>query len=86
MKVRHLIVLSAALFALALPTTWAATQRPNMPQGRPPFEKFLAIFDQNSDDQLEQSELPPPVWDRMSQADGNGDGIVTKQEYDSFIP
>ena len=82
---RRLIAL-LALFALLLFTYGVGAQRPGGPgRGGPPsFEKLLEAFDENEDGELSEDEVPPPVWRRLSQADANNDGIVTKGEFNAF--
>lgn len=54
--------------------------------GRPSFDVLLSAFDMNDDGALGESEVPQRVWARLSQADSNGDGNVTRKEFDSYIP
>lgn len=56
-----------------------------MRQGRP-FPSFLLNhFDKNKDDKLTKSELPGFIWDRLSKADTNGDGDVSKDEIEAHM-
>ncbi len=71
-----------ALFALLVFTGTVSAQPPGG-GGRPSFDKLLDAFDANEDGKLDKSEVPPPVWRRLSQADANGDGVVTKAEFDA---
>ncbi|MBX7104736.1 MAG: hypothetical protein K1X57_11690 [Gemmataceae bacterium] len=54
--------------------------------GRPSFDRLLDAFDANDDGALEEDEVPPRVWARLAQADANGDGYVTRKEFDSYRP
>jgi len=80
-----------ALFALLVFTGTVSAQPPGGGRGGPPpggggrpsFDKLLDAFDANDDGKLDKSEVPPPVWRRLSQADANGDGVVTKAEFDA---
>lgn len=50
----------------------------------PPTSDFLfRIFDNNRDEILEQSELPPPMWMRVRNADADGNGTVSRPEFES---
>ncbi len=51
--------------------------------GRPSYDMLVSKFDKNEDGWLGKDELPAPVWQRLSQADKNGDAIVTREEFDS---
>lgn len=62
----------------------ATAQRPGGGGGRPSFDKLLEAFDKNDDGALEQGEMPGRVWSRLSQADADGDGVVTRKEFDSY--
>ena len=75
-----------ALFALLLFTGTVSAQRPGGPgRGGPPsFDKLLEAFDANDDGELDENEVPPPVWRRLSQADANGDGVVTRAEFEAY--
>lgn len=52
--------------------------------GRPSFDMLLNVFDVNGDDALEVAEVPPMLWNRLSLADANGDGIVTEAEFNAY--
>lgn len=45
----------------------------------------LAKFDSNADGALEQSEVPPELWGKISAADTDQDGKVTKDELQAFF-
>lgn len=51
--------------------------------GRPSYDMLVSKFDKNGDGWLGKDEVPAQVWQRLSQADANGDGIVTREEFDS---
>lgn len=54
--------------------------------GRPSYDRLLGAFDANDDDALEEDEVPAAVWSRLSQADASDDGVVTRNEFDSYRP
>lgn len=88
MKLDRMLFALLALFALLLFTGTVSAQRPRGPgRGGPPsFDVLLDAFDANDDGALEEEEVPPPVWRRLSQADayGDGDGVVTNAEFDGY--
>ncbi|MFO0940669.1 MAG: hypothetical protein U0930_07870 [Pirellulales bacterium] len=50
----------------------------------PPATDFLfSNFDSNRDGQLEQSELPGRMWFHVRNADADGDGLVSKSEFEA---
>ena len=61
----------------------SSARRPGGRGGRPSFDRLLGAFDANEDGALEEDETPSPVWWRLSQADADGDGYVTREEFDS---
>jgi len=49
----------------------------------PPTTDFLfRNFDRNNDGILEATELPPPMWMRVRNADEDADGTVSRSEFD----
>ena len=55
-----------------------------LPPVAPPTADFLfKNFDANSDDILDSSELPPPMWMRVRNADSDSDGRVTRSEFEA---
>lgn len=54
--------------------------------GRPSFDTLLEAFDDNDDGELSEDEVPPGVWRRLSAADANEDGVVTRKEFESYRP
>lgn len=79
-----------ALVALLMLTACAVEVSAQGPGGgrgdRPSFDKLIDAFDANDDGMLEEDEVPPRVWARLSQADANDNGYVTRKEFDSFRP
>jgi len=43
----------------------------------------IAQFDKNNDGKLSKEEVPPEVWARMSKADKNADGLISKGELEA---
>lgn len=55
-----------------------------LPPVAPPAAEFVfKNFDANDDTILDSSELPPPMWMRVRNADSNGDGKVTRAEFEA---
>ena len=54
-------------------------------RGPPPTAALLAQFDKDKNGKLTKSELPEPLWDRLSKADANGDGEITQDEIDAHM-
>lgn len=52
--------------------------------GKPTFDRLLKAFDKNADGALAGTEVPGRMWDRLSRADANDDGFVTRQEFDAL--
>ena len=88
---RSLIML-VAMVVLTANSLEVSAQRPGGQMGpggrggRPSFDRLLLAFDQNDDEELEENEVPPRVWSRLSQADADDDGYVTRKEFDSYRP
>jgi Ca2+-binding EF-hand superfamily protein len=51
--------------------------------GRPSFDKLLQAFDENQDGALSEEEVPERVWMRLSLADADGSGTVSRDEFDA---
>ena len=75
-----------AVLAIVALADEASAQRPGGgPRGgRPSFDRLLRAFDANGDEALDEDEVPGRVWSRLSWADANDDGAVSREEYDSF--
>lgn len=56
---------------------------PNAPAGPPPATFLFETFDADHDHALSPSEVPPPMWDRLQAADADGNGEVTRDEFDA---
>lgn len=52
--------------------------------GRPSFDTLLSAFDADDSGDLASDEVPGRVWYRLSQADSDDNGIVTRKEFESF--
>src|SRR5262245_17983011 len=64
---------------------WAPGGISGEPIKFPPFAELIARYDANKNGTLEIEEAPPgPFKDRFPQVDGDKDGHVTKQEYESI--
>ena len=89
---RNLLIMLAAMAMLAASANAVSAQGPFGPRGpgghggRPSFDRLLEAFDDNDDKSLEQDEVPGRVWWRLSQADADDDGYVTRKEFDSYRP
>lgn len=79
-------VLCSAILAVAV-VAWSGTafaQRADGGgRGRPSFDTLLGAFDENDDESLSEDEVPGPVWARLSRADADEDGTVTREEFDA---
>ena len=53
---------------------------PGGPGKGPGGGEFFNRADKNQDGKLAQDEVPPEAWEKMSKADKDGDGAVTKEE------
>ncbi len=49
--------------------------------GPPPTDFLFTTFDVNHDQSLDESEVPPPMWNGVQNADVNNDGVITKIEF-----
>lgn len=54
--------------------------------GKPSFDRLLGAFDADDSGSLSKDEVPGRVWSRLSQADADGDGDVTREEFDGYKP
>ncbi len=62
----------------------ASAQEDGRRSGPPGFIRvqiMFALFDANQDNALSEEEVPGPVWNRMSEADTNEDGLATREEF-----
>lgn len=55
---------------------------PTAPNVPPTTEFLFRNFDRNHDGILETTELPPPMWMRIRNADEDADGTVSRSEFD----
>ena len=53
--------------------------------GPPDVDTLFGLFDADGDDVLDRGEVPPPVWRRLRKADDDGDGAVTRAEYEAAV-
>lgn len=58
---------------------------PREPAG-PPIDLIFFRFDANDDDILSEDEIPPRMWTRLSIADKDEDGDVTRDEFANSTP
>lgn len=93
MKMTVSIRLAAVAVTLGILASSVSAQRPQQegaqrgqPLGGPPggATGLFGIFDSDDDGTLAESEVPGPVWDRLSAADANEDGSVTLDEVSAF--
>lgn len=84
MKPARMFFALLSLFTLLFTVTVSA--QPGGPDrgGPPSFNMLLERFDANDDGKLDEDEVPPPVWLRLSQADANNDGVVTRAEFETY--
>ena len=54
-------------------------QGPGM-SGPPPVDMIFGRLDRNHDGNISTDEAPEFIWERMSAADANKDGVVSKEE------
>ena len=57
--------------------------RPRRPRG---VEGTFRRFDADGDGKLTRQEVPPWLWPRLSNADANSDGAITRDEMESLPP
>lgn len=76
--------LLAVVLALSCSTANAQGPGGGPRGGRPQFDMLLKAFDGDDSGDLEADEVPKRVWMRLSQADADGNGIVTRREFESF--
>ncbi len=53
-------------------------------RGRPSFDLLLAAFDEDENEELAEDEVPMRVWWRLSAADADENGSVSRDEFESF--
>lgn len=58
---------------------------PKQPYGPPPADGIFYRFDSDHDDSLSEDEVPIRMWQRLRNADLNGDGKVAREEYSSAL-
>ena len=60
--------------------------RPGRHGGGPPApSRLFESFDTNDNGELTSDEVPAPVWQRLSSADLNDDGVVTEAEVQNYL-
>jgi len=67
-------------------TAFGSTFRPGGGSGfggPPDTDMLLGRFDQDKDGLLDESELPPFLWQRLRDKDANHDGKVSRQEFET---
>jgi Ca2+-binding EF-hand superfamily protein len=55
--------------------------RPGAGAGPPSSEAMFSRFDRNGDGKLTESEVPAPLWKRLSNMDADNDGAITPAEF-----
>lgn len=81
----HVAALALAAFLGIMGAASAQPPRGPGKGGPPSFGTLLNAFDADGDGKLSQDEVPPRVWMRLGRADANGDGVVTKTEFDDYL-
>lgn len=84
------VMLFASVALVAFSASAAEAQGPSSGRprsgfgGRPSFDTLLYVFDADESGDLASEEVPGRVWYRLSQADSDDNGVVTRKEFDSF--
>ena len=86
MTTKWIMFWGVAMMMAASTTDGFAQQRGSGSRSKPSFDRLLSAFDANKDGALSQGEVPSQVWSRLSKADSNADGTVTRAEYDAYKP
>lgn len=73
----------AALLMVGTSELASAGGPPSKRSGRPSFDRLLSAFDADQNGELAQDEVPEPVWHRLSRADVDDSGSVTRREFDA---
>lgn len=73
----------AALLTMGTSGLASAGGPPSKRGGRPSFDRLLSAFDADQNGELAQDEVPEPVWYRLSRADVDDSGSVTRLEFDA---
>ena len=73
----------AAFLTMGASGLASAGAPPSERGGRPSFARLLSAFDTDKNGELAQDEVPEPVWYRLSRADGDDNGSVTRAEFDA---
>lgn len=84
------VVLAVGLSALTATESFAAGNPNGSSRSgggtKPSFSTLLTCFDRNVDGALGKTEVPANLWNRLKAADTNGDNLVTRSEYDGYVP
>lgn len=46
-------------------------------------ERFFLRFDENEDGSLSEDEVPESLWERFADIDGDGDGVISREEMET---
>ncbi len=77
----------AAVLMMAVVAADVSAQGPGGQRGgKPSFDRLLEAFDADESNSLSEDEVPGRVWSRLSQADADADGEVTREEFDGYKP
>ncbi|MEM7264231.1 MAG: hypothetical protein AAF488_19760 [Planctomycetota bacterium] len=74
--------IAGAAILMGAASSLHAAPFPPIGGGPPNADVLFDRFDDNGDDALTEDEVFAPMWARLQNADANGDGKVTRAEYD----
>lgn len=79
MRILPILLSALLMYGIAAPTADAEGKGKGKRKGKRAKHAFKH-FDKNGDGQLTADEVPEKIWAKISKADADGDGIVTKAE------
>jgi hypothetical protein len=81
-RMKSILVLASLAIAMLFSSVSEA-QGPGGLGGRPSFDMLLGAFDSDKNGDLASNEVPDRVWFRLSRADSDKNGVVTRTEFES---